>query len=329
MKPLHAVTSMHFALLIGAWTTQLLALPLPPQEACGENACSTGYTCERQLTELCSPCPPSAPGQTQEPCASDCETVSTEVCRPALCETDEDCGETMKCHTFTPTPTPSACFEESCEDALAPKEYRECTPRSALPCETNSDCGPNYICITRYQCPCAGTTPGAPTPGDGTPTPSPSGTPNCPCQPSVAKRCQAQRIECLRDSDCPTDWFCDTQSNPCANAPPELRGCDVAYYQCQPRPLVFGGHDGDTPSHPLDSGVQLAEVPHPPTSGCSLDPRISRGVASPYALMALLGAAFLVPRRATSPKERFRQLFRHRHDAFPCVHREGSVSTRQ
>lgn len=138
--------------------------------------CPTGCECEVVVLDHCTaPCP-APPGETPN-CESICELTSYETCRPAPCDTESDCGENMKCHTFVRNVTPASCPPGvSCGGAAPPEpqEHRKCTPRSFLPCETSTDCGDGYECVPTYQCSCEGSapqgTPGEEAPAVGAPT---------------------------------------------------------------------------------------------------------------------------------------------------------------
>jgi hypothetical protein len=247
------------------------------QEPCGDESCPEGYTCELTTYESCADaCRPSPPGEPSECTPVPCETVSYESCQRAACETDADCGDQMACHTLvrpTAPTTPTACPPGAACDPIAappevePEEYKQCTPRSELPCEENSDCGDGFECVPAVSCACPGTTApsAAPVPTSGAeadvaPDPMPpSGLPlppsevdggaappnppdDCSCGPTGTNYCQMKDIECDSDSDCPTDWACIQSPGSCWADSEGNSGCESGRAQCYP--------SSPTPSEP-------------------------------------------------------------------------------
>src|SRR5690606_5854138 len=122
------------------------------QAPCAENACPEGYTCEEIRYDAC-PWDCDNDGNCS---VGDCETQTYSACQRAACETDDDCGADMACQTFTndcAAPVAPACPPgEACPEPEPPPtcedtEYRQCTPRTELPCEESSDCGEGYDCV--------------------------------------------------------------------------------------------------------------------------------------------------------------------------------------
>lgn len=301
------VTATAFAsmtALIGLTTlNQAHATPLPPQqepptqEECREDACPVGHTCELQFQLACSTCPPVADGDAPVECPGECETLAWEVCKRAACETDADCGDQMKCHTFDTPPVPIAptapCQAgESCvppePTMYVPESYRQCTPRSELPCEQSSDCGEGYDCVPEELCSCNGATPTttatapdrpvnvpavptstgeAPMPqfttpdpmrpevdGGAAPLPPP---PDCSCSPSGVNRCQVQEIACETQSDCPDNWSCASRPGVCWADSEGNTGCEEGVGRCYPSYDTInqpGGYPGSAPGPTGPSG---------------------------------------------------------------------------
>lgn len=153
------------------------------QAQCEEDTCPAGYTCEEVSYDNCV----WACEEDGECTVSDCVTENYTSCQRAACETDADCGDEMVCQTLTtncatPSTPPCAPGEECpepppilpCENT----EYNQCTPRSELPCEDNSDCGAGFDCVPAVMCSCGGATePGqTPTPGGGVSDGDPGGS---------------------------------------------------------------------------------------------------------------------------------------------------------
>jgi MYXO-CTERM domain-containing protein len=284
------------------------AAPLPPQhdpvplEECGEDACPVGYTCELQLQEVCYSCPPAPSGDAPaEGCFAGCETQSFEICKPAPCETDADCGDSMKCHTFQSAPVPTAApvpvpcpLNEPCDFppgpvAYVPETYQQCTPRSELPCEEASECGEGYDCVPETQCTCGGATPTAPTAvpagapavptsGDALPVPvstttapTPTSTPPT-CTLTGINRCQVQEIECETEADCPEDWSCVPQPQPCWRDSEGNSGCIDTGSRCYPFAVnqPSPGFPGTTPQ-PTNPGGATPPIAQPSPAPGSTD----------------------------------------------------------
>ncbi len=296
-----------------AWATFATTASAQPPEPCGDDVCPAGYTCELTTYDTCfGGCAPSLPGEPAECQEAECETVSYESCHRAACETDEDCGDEMKCHSFVsisvpaaPAPCPPGVECDPIEPAPPPEpvEYKQCTPRSELPCEVNTDCGEGYDCVPAVSCTC-GSTP-TPTPSPGQPAPDappgalvapppgelplppdegsgggsdPSPPDDCTCEPSGTNYCQMQQLDCETDSDCPTDWSCIQGPSSCWADSEGNSGCDESAAQCypsnQPGPVVPptpGGTptsgDGDEegePQPPAPGPVSPGPVTNPP-----------------------------------------------------------------
>lgn len=260
------------------------------QGPCTENTCPEGYTCEEISYDKCAwDC--DADGECS---VDDCETVAYSACQRAECETDDECGADMVCQTFTtncatpatpPCPPGGACPEPAPPPPCDNTEYRQCTPRTELPCEQSSDCGEGYDCLPAVVCSCSGSpTPGgAPQPsggadatGGGTsgapgaapyPPDAPASPDDCTCAPSDVSYCQPQTIACENNDDCPTDWNCIQSPGSCWGDSDGNSGCSEGSSQCYP-PSAPGG--GPNPTSPSPGAPGNSEGDN---SGGSSDPR--------------------------------------------------------
>lgn len=300
MKNLYLRTASTLA----AYAAFAMTANAQPPEPCGDDVCPVGYSCELTTYETCSGCAPSLPDEPSECAEVECQTVSYESCQRAACETDEDCGDVMKCHSFVsisvpaaPAPCPPGVACDPIEPAPPPErvEYKQCTPPSELPCEVNTDCGEGYDCVPAVSCGC-GSTP-APSPGQPAPDAPPSdlaapppgelplppdqggggggSQPNppddCTCEPSGTNYCQMQQLNCDTDSDCPTDWTCLEGPSSCWADSEGNSGCEQGAAQCypsyQPGPAIPPNPGGTPPSgEGEDDGAPVPTSPGPVTT---------------------------------------------------------------
>ncbi len=140
------------------------------QSTCGEDTCPPGHTCEVESYENCNYACEDTPDGRGDCAATSCETEEYAYCQRAACETDADCGGSMVCHTFAASncATPACAPGEDCVlvdvEPCTTEEYKQCTPRAELPCETAADCGEGYNCEEAVSCSCSGMGSGAPRP---------------------------------------------------------------------------------------------------------------------------------------------------------------------
>ncbi|HWA77987.1 MAG TPA: hypothetical protein VG937_36885 [Polyangiaceae bacterium] len=309
------------------------------EQACGDTSCPKGFTCEMEPTGCpaidcidasCKPCVPS--------------TVS--VCRPGSCNTDSDCADGMACAEVQQTncvgsdtgAVPPDCVDGACPEKPADvtcetTTSKLCQPRWTLSCAADADCGAGFTCKEQQQCSCSGSSGGGtpsspPSAGSGSsgsadpampaPTPSASSTPpdrvpeDCSCEPSGTKACEAARVACAADSDCPSGWSCrdnpegtcwaDSNGNSgCAPADP-AKLCFPPYSD-----LVGGGGRGiatdgaGVPTNPKgDSGSGAPESSAAngnDSGGCSLGGSPPGSGAGLLGLCTALGAALGLARR--------------------------------
>lgn len=281
----------------------LMAFAVSPlafaQTQCEEDTCGEGYTCVENSYESCEwVCADSTDG-AGECYTTNCQTVDSAYCERSACEADADCGDSMVCKTFTATcgnvATPACPPGEEC-DIPEPMpceatEYSQCTPRSELPCEADSDCGEGYTCEPSTVCTCGGMTAPGTEPGGGsegsgggsgtstgsaglvapppTSTATPPGAPatptastgggsaplppsDCSCEPSGTNYCQMKTIACETNDDCPTDWSCIESPGACWADSEGNTGCSEGSSQCYPPSM--GGGDPSMPTGPSPGG---------------------------------------------------------------------------
>lgn len=286
MQSRHLITTT--AAVWGLLTIHQQALA---QSACGEETCPPGHTCEVGSYDVCDYECEDAPDGRGDCAATECETQAYTYCQRAACETDADCGGTMVCHTLTATTCQGSAACAPDEDCMPPEpadctteEYKQCTPRSELPCETASDCGEGYDCVEAVSCSCSGMasggsaepgtttgagmaggsmpsvtptdtapTPGAstaapPVPADGEPLPADALPPDCSCSPSGTNYCQLQEIPCEADSDCPADFNCVASPGTCWEDSEGNSGCSEGSSMCYPEAVPGGGMGPTDPS---------------------------------------------------------------------------------
>ena len=185
-----------------------------------EPACAEGFVCE----EVPVPCTTIDVACVEgEPCEPvECEPTTESVCTPAPCTTSDDCGPDLVClETETVTCTDAECPPgEECE-AVEPQcetlTEGRCAPRWMAPCETAADCGEGFDCVEQESCSCSGSAPAPatdPDEADGGSEPVPAEEPECVCEPTGEKSCEAQEIDCTSDAAaCPEGWTCIDNPN--------------------------------------------------------------------------------------------------------------------
>ncbi len=196
-----------------------LASTASAQSECdADSDCEQGFVCEVVGASTCadSAC---AEGEDCEPV--DCESEEWSECVPGPCEEDSDCAEGLSCHVVE---------IEECVDVACPDDVTDCSsepecttetdalclPAWALPCEEDSDCGPEgFSCVERERCECQGSASTEPaSAGTDAATGSTDETqkPECQCEGTGDFYCKAEEIECEQDSECPEDWSCEVVS---------------------------------------------------------------------------------------------------------------------
>jgi hypothetical protein len=100
----------------------------------------------------------------------------------------------------------------------------QCTPRYALPCEHDADCGTGFKCVEQVQASCPGTGAGGagatPPPDQPQPEATDAGQPmalvakpECTMMPTGTFACELQVVPCADDSACPATFECVSNPN--------------------------------------------------------------------------------------------------------------------
>jgi MYXO-CTERM domain-containing protein len=247
-----------------------------------------------------------------------CEDTGAPYCAPAACESDSDCGGSMKCAehpvydcgsaaTATPAIAPAHGNGDEPRTALPeppPCEasaIRQCTPRWQLPCTTDNDCGAGFRCEETESC---SVPPFDPSSGE---PPSSEVT----CTPTGTSACVVVETACDSEADCPEDFVCvDNPNGTCSGSSDGQTQCEPAdpARVCAPRAVVTPATSGDmanaTSAPSAESGLMdnLGDDVQPPeASGCVLN---VASPASPLALLSTLGLGLVFGARRRRPRER-------------------------
>lgn len=287
---MRSISILKTATMAGLMAFAVSPLAFAQSQQCEEDTCEAGYDCVESSYESCEWVCEDSTDEMGECYTTNCQTVDTAYCERAACDTDADCGDSMVCHTFTATcatePMPTCPPGAEC-DVPEPMpceatEYSQCTPRSELPCEVDSDCGEGFDCEPSTICTCGG---GMATPGmepgaggeggsgsssgsgnlvaapstDAAPPPTSTGggsaplpPSDCTCEPSGTNYCQMKTIACEANSDCPADWSCIESPGACWADSEGNTGCSEGSSQCYPP--SSGGGDPTNPTAPTPDG---------------------------------------------------------------------------
>lgn len=226
-------TFNRLSLSFGALAIVLASASTVRAQTCKDTTeCPQGFVCERYAT----PIPPAAVDGGAAPTASDTPAssgatvpadfappTSGGACRPAPCANDSQCGAGMVClssKTSECTAPAIACAPGSKCDLPAPscvdKIVSTCAYKWQLPCNTDLDCGANFVCNPVTTGSCSGgsgtATPGtnASDPGAGAPQDlrAPIPPDQCTTTTSFPGYCQPKAATCTADSECPAAWTC-------------------------------------------------------------------------------------------------------------------------
>jgi hypothetical protein len=214
-------------------------------ELCDGRVCPPGFEC----TTTVSSCEPGDTG---------CEPFEETWCKSPDCAAGAACPEGMRC--------------------LVAESL--CRPNYELPCTTNEQCGPGFICEPAETCDCAADAGRA--------------APACSCELSELRYCAFEVTPCSPEterSDCAQGFRCaDNSEGLCANPGDPHTGCNPGEppFACMPPYL------GNTTTAGLAGGEAPAEADEPRAgdSGCAIGGS-GGGAASSAWLLSLAFAACL------------------------------------
>jgi hypothetical protein len=286
-----------------------------PVEGC-DLECPLGTTCQfAPFACALISCPEDNPDCV----VCDDEGPGTPYCGYAACETDSDCGDSMKCvdngfecasgerATAAPAIAPAAGdADEPRANLPAPpaceqRVVRQCTPRWQLPCATDSDCGAGFRCEETESC---SVPPYDPSSGE---PPSSEVT----CAPSGTFACKLIETACDTEAECPADFVCvDNPNGTCSASSDGQTQCEpgdpprLCAPPAVPAPLTgeLASSNAETASAPAglpsdDTGL----TPAASEGGCTLN---GAAPAGPLALLSTLGLglAFSARRRRSNAR---------------------------
>jgi hypothetical protein len=226
---MESMQAHRFGWLFGA--AALLSANAASAQECAKDAdCGDGYVCKTGMTPACAekPCPPDDPKCNNLP--PDCGPTEYHYCEAKPCSADSDCPDTMVCHSETysecsgGSATPQTCPKDGAcpppepvpADTCKDTTVSTCTPRWALPCKQDADCGAGFDCKEQLIGMCSGSS-GAPAAGSGSAGSADGGVPaaeppppqeTCTTEPSGEFYCELKDLPCATDDDCPSGLQC-------------------------------------------------------------------------------------------------------------------------
>jgi MYXO-CTERM domain-containing protein len=274
-------TFKRLSLSFGALAIVLASASAARAQSCKDTTeCPKGFVCEQHdSTPPVQPAVDSgaAPTASDTPASTGATLPAPGVapppggsCFPAPCANDSECGAGMVClssKTSECTAPAIACAPGSKCDLPAPtcvdKIVSTCAYKWQLPCNTDVDCGANFVCNPSMISTCSGGS-GTATPGTNASDPA-AGAPQdlrapipppdqCTTTTSFPGYCQPKATTCTADSQCPAAWTCKAiATTPVTDAP-------------APRPAVDGGTTSSQGSgNSSSAGVAPPEsLPKPP-----------------------------------------------------------------
>jgi hypothetical protein len=180
------------------------------QDCQADTDCSDGFICEKAGTISVS-----SDGTTTETEAE----VGYCVEQPIRCQTDEDCPTYLQCEDFSAVDiaTGAPCTGEGCTEETAgtetqnPSSEKYCVVRE-INCLEDRECPSDFVCQTYeiYGTGCA--EPAIACNPDDPNCAPPELPPECdPANippPEVQGACVPKQVDCVQDSDCPSEWSC-------------------------------------------------------------------------------------------------------------------------
>jgi hypothetical protein len=218
--------------------------------ACATNSdCSPGFACESVGDTVCPAQYP--PGDAGPAYFENCNSLR---CVPGPCTTDADCPTGMVCATQTRATGPywtapancppgADCAAEVDASAWTKLAAPSCVPPYNLPCQTDSDCGPNFTCTPDTTWVCSGA--GYEGPDGGL---SDAGTwvgSACTSVTLSTSSCVVDAIPCASPADCPSSaWDCQAIAPlemVCNGSPVSLVGVGTLWFPPGGVPDIDGG----------------------------------------------------------------------------------------
>lgn len=273
-------------------------------------AATEGCDLECPLGTTCELAPGSCPaiGCVDPADCPPCDAQPTPYCAPAECESDSDCGDSMRCAehstldcgpaTSTPAAAPAAADGDepraAAPEAAAcePSVIRQCAPRWQLPCTADADCGDGFRCEETEACSVPPYDPSAGTP--------PSSEVTCTLTGTFA--CVVVVTSCEADADCPDTFTCvDDPNGTCSSSSDGQTQCEERGRVCAPRvvasPAATSGDVATASSNESGPGDDVGKLESSASQGsCALNgptPGNALGLLSTLGL----GAAFALRRR--------------------------------
>jgi hypothetical protein len=303
LMSLHRQSVMSFALM--AWIGA--ALPAHGVQAQGcmvDDDCGAGFACRFEKRIACSggcgtggstggagvggatgDAGAAGCGEMQEPV---CQAETVGICEQATCTSDTDClagtlcteQSVLRCSIEDPCPGIASCPVDPAqvETVCSEQEESVCTPRNALPCASDADCGEGFECLPGGEvCTCdgggyagsGGATAAGGSGGVGGTMPDPGGQGGaagaCSCTPSTY--CELRVLPCTAAIDCPSVFDCEP--NPCSGCGGGMAGA--------------GGTAGAAGSSDVDAGAPGTggAQPFAGAGGCEPDPSAPAFVCRP------------------------------------------------
>ncbi len=321
-SPRLRAAGVSLALSAALFASQMLSSrPAFAQEACGDETCSKGFTCEtaQGACDLSCRVPESGEGCEPTPCSAE----DVQYCAPAPCNADADCGVGMVCADQTiydcasdtgtaPTdpdcPPDSDCGQRVAADEASPSctttTVKMCTPRWYLPCATASDCGPGFTCEESERC----SSPGCSREDYGT------CSTEVTCEPTGTFSCVMVQTACTSDASCEEGWTCDDNgSGTCSSSSDGQTSCEPANPAklCTP-PYSYSGADADS-RNVLTTGIATDAVGNTAEAsssagnddtvsasaggGCSINATPTKTSGAGFSLVGIAAAWALLRRR--------------------------------
>ncbi len=137
--------------------------------------------------------------------------------KPIVCQTDADCPSYLACESFEGTVTVPACEGDNCPPVPGGMESQDTTTEmycvvKEISCMADSECPTDFVCqtyeVSGVDCarPAIACDPNDPNCVE--PELPPECDPANAPEPVVMGYCVPKQVECVQDSDCPSEWSC-------------------------------------------------------------------------------------------------------------------------